>query len=223
MYRKRHRTTFSQQQLSVLEEAFKQNIYPSPSLREAIALQTNLDASRVQVWFQNRRAKHKRQVSQVSQVIRNFTSYTNGGAHQAVVMPSSAAAAALEAALSNDDFCIADQIIGDSCANDLSNCYEDAYEPVANQFVVQHQQNLIRSHNHHLQQQAISREQLSQAEQQQQQQHHQHQQQPHRQQLEELQQEQQRQHSQDERQSQYYNYYRQQIGSLTSMTEFLQS
>lgn len=69
MKQKRHRTTFNQFQLNVLEEAFKQNGYPNPAFRGALASKTNLDVSRVQVWFQNRRAKHKRQISQAMQCI----------------------------------------------------------------------------------------------------------------------------------------------------------
>jgi len=66
---KRHRTTFNQHQLSLLEDAFKHNSYPSSSFREALASSTNLDVARVQVWFQNRRAKHKRQLNQAIRCI----------------------------------------------------------------------------------------------------------------------------------------------------------
>lgn len=89
MYQKRHRTTFNHIQLAVLEEAFRQNSYPCPSYREALAAKTNLDVSRVQVWFQNRRAKHKKQVNQA---MRCFASVghttTNNTAHATITTPS---------------------------------------------------------------------------------------------------------------------------------------
>lgn len=63
MYRKRHRTTYNAFQLRILEEAFKQNSYPTTTVREVLADKTFLEPSRVQVWFQNRRAKHKKQLN----------------------------------------------------------------------------------------------------------------------------------------------------------------
>ena len=59
---KRRRTSFTQFQLNVLEDAFRQNIYPSSTFRDILASQTQLDSSRIQVWFQNRRAMRKKQV-----------------------------------------------------------------------------------------------------------------------------------------------------------------
>lgn len=211
MYRKRHRTTFSQQQLSILEEAFKQTTYPSASLREAIALETNLDTSRVQVWFQNRRAKHKRQVSRV---IRTFTYTTSGDSSVVPLVP----AAALEAALSGDDFCIAEQIIAETCVNELSSCYEEAYESMTNQFVHQHHNpNTVQNNHQQPDDQPQFHQQLES-------QHHKQQQEQQQQQLDQ-EPPQQRQHFHDqESRNQYYSHYRQQIGSLRStMTEFLQS
>ncbi|XP_042366933.1 homeobox expressed in ES cells 1-like [Plectropomus leopardus] len=57
---RRPRTAFTSSQVNVLETVFQVNCYPGIQLREQLAGRLDLDEDRIQIWFQNRRAKLRR-------------------------------------------------------------------------------------------------------------------------------------------------------------------
>uniref|UniRef100_A0AC35U4R1 Homeobox domain-containing protein n=1 Tax=Rhabditophanes sp. KR3021 TaxID=114890 RepID=A0AC35U4R1_9BILA len=60
---KRNRTSFTPQQLKILENLFTLNTYPDGEEREKVSKITNLSEEKIMTWFSNRRARCRKNIS----------------------------------------------------------------------------------------------------------------------------------------------------------------
>nr|AAH68764.1 Unknown (protein for MGC:81275) [Xenopus laevis] len=88
---RRKRTFFTQAQLDILEQFFQTNMYPDIHHREELVRHIYIPESRIQVWFQNRRAKVRRQGAKATKPILAGHHYSGTSGANRAMFPSAPA------------------------------------------------------------------------------------------------------------------------------------
>ena len=93
---RRARTTFSNDQLEMLEQAFQRTQYPDVYTREDLGQKTGMSETRIQVWFSNRRARLRKQVNSGGSLLSSpsLSSLSSPAMSSSMSYPASAAASA---------------------------------------------------------------------------------------------------------------------------------
>ena len=81
--RKRNRTSFNADQITLLETIFNQTHYPDQPMREELCKRTRLNEVKIQIWFSNRRAKWRKTALQ--QTSNTFAAAVAAAANNAAV------------------------------------------------------------------------------------------------------------------------------------------
>ncbi|XP_071817295.1 uncharacterized protein [Apostichopus japonicus] len=105
--RRRSRTIYNGMQINGLEACFKVNRYPDIETRENLAMYIGMSEARVQVWFQNRRARMRRQERNTLSIEEEHV--------------SPVAKDATNADRSRDDECQSDDVTGSDDVSSASN------------------------------------------------------------------------------------------------------
>ena len=82
--RKRNRTSFNAEQITLLETLFNQTHYPDQPMREELCKRTRLNEVKIQIWFSNRRAKWRKNALQ--QTSNSFAAAVAAAANNAAVV-----------------------------------------------------------------------------------------------------------------------------------------